>query len=76
MAYVTVDVEVELDDFDDQDLIDELEGRDWFVGPEKGWVPLVEEELTHDEITAILDKFQMSLPGTTGYEIYEKLRKR
>ena len=76
MAYVTVDVEVELDDFDDEDLIDELEGRDYFVGPEKGWVPLIEEELTYEEITAILERFQMAVPGTTGYNIYEKLRKR
>ena len=72
MAYVEVDID--LDAFDDQDLIDELEERGWYVGPSKDWEPM--EDLTHDEITAILDKFQMSLPGTTGYEIYEKLRKR
>lgn len=72
MAYV--EVEVDLDDFDDQELIDELEGRGWFVGPEKDWEP--EEQLTDDEITAILERFQMAMPGTTGYNIYEKLRKR
>ena len=74
MANISVDVYVDLNDFDDQELIDELEARGWFVGEEKGWEP--NEELTQDEITLILDKFQMSLPGTTGYEIYEKLRKR
>ena len=75
MAWVNVDVDVDLSEFDDDDLIEELEGRDWFVGPEKGWEP-TNEDLEHDEITAILDKFQMSLPGTVGYNIYEKLRKR
>lgn len=75
MAYVNIDIDVDLDDFDDQELIDELEHRGWFVGPEKEWSPPL-EELTTDEITAILDKFQMSLPGTIGYDIYEKLRKR
>ena len=75
MAYVNVDVDVDLSDFEDQDLIDELEGRDWFVGPEKGWEP-THEDLEYDEITAILERFQMSLPGSIGYNIYEKLRKR
>lgn len=72
--YITVDVDVDISEFDDDDLISELEDRGWYVGPEKDWEP--NEELTEDEITAILDKFQTSLPGTTGYEIYEKLRKR
>lgn len=72
MAYIEVDVD--LDSFDDQDLIDELEERGWYVGPQKDWEP--NEDLTEVEITAILDRFQMSLPGTIGYEIYEKLRKR
>lgn len=70
MAYV----EVDLRDFDDQELIDELEGRDWFVGEAPGWVP--NEDLNEDEITAVLEKFQMSVPGTVGYSIYEKLRKK
>lgn len=72
MAYIEVDVD--LDSFDDQDLIDELGERGWYVGPQKDWEP--NEDLTEVEITAILDRFQMSLPGTIGYEIYEKLRKR
>ena len=74
MAYVTVDIDVDLSEFDDQELIDELKDRGWFVGPEKEWEPT--EDLEHDEITAILEKFQMSLPGSIGYNIYEKLRKR
>ena len=70
MAYVNID----LSEFDDDDLIDELEGRDYKV------ILLTEvsdyEKLTKDEITAILERFQMSLPGAIGYDIYEKLRKR
>ena len=73
MAQMTV--EIYLDEFNDQDLADELSSRGWFVGETKDWSPAA-EELTYEEITTILDRFQMSLPGTTGYEIYEKLRKR
>ena len=74
MPYVNMDIEFDLDTVDDQELIDELEDRGWFVGEERGWEP--NEELSQEEITFILNKFQMSLPGTIGYEIYEKLRKR
>ena len=72
MAQMTV--EIYLDEFSDQDLAEELQERGWFVGPDKYWSP--SEELTYEEITTILDRFQMSMPGTIGYEIYEKLRKR
>ena len=71
MAYVSVEVDVDLDDFEDDVLIDELEGRGWFVSEDEP-----NEQLTEDEITAILERFQMAVPGTTGYNIYEKLRKR
>lgn len=74
-SYVTatVDVDVELGDFDDQDLIDEIEGRGWRVIEDNDYVP---EDLTSDEINAIIGVFRDSAPGTLGYEIYEKLRKR
>jgi hypothetical protein len=75
MGYVTVDVDVDMDEFDDQDLADELSNRGWFVGETKDWSPST-EDLTSDEITAILERFQMAIPGTIGYDIYEKLRKR
>jgi hypothetical protein len=71
MAYVTIDIN--LDEFDDDELIDELEGRDYKV---LDATEVSDYELTKDEITAILERFQMSLPGTVGYNIYEKLRKR
>jgi hypothetical protein len=69
MAYVTIDID--LGEFDDDDLIDELEGRDYKIIDSTE-----EDQLTVDEITAILERFQMSLPGSVGYNIYEKLRKR
>ena len=75
MAYVTVDVDVDMDEFDDQELADELSSRGWFVGETKDWSP-PNEELTYEEINVILELFQMALPGTIRYEIYEKLRKR
>jgi hypothetical protein len=70
MAYVDVDLNV----FDDQELIDELEDRGWYVGEEKGWEP--DEPLTDDEINHILEMFSWRMPGTLGHSIYEKLRKR
>jgi hypothetical protein len=74
---VTVDIDIEdyLDEVDDQDLADELSSRGWFVGETKDWSP-PNEELTYEEINVILELFQMALPGTIRYEIYEKLRKR
>jgi hypothetical protein len=69
----TMMVDVNLCDFDDDDLIDELEERGYRVVEDDEYVP---GELTSEEITVILDRFQMSLPGTIGYDIYEKLRKR
>jgi hypothetical protein len=74
MANINVDIEVDLEEFDDQELIDELEDRGWFVGEEKGWEP--NEELTDDEIEYIVSLLIHAMPGTFAYEIYEKLRKR
>jgi hypothetical protein len=72
---VTVDVDIEeyLDEVDDQDLADELLSRGWFVA-DKEYQP--QEDLTDDEISDILERYSWSIPGTIGYEIYEKLRKR
>jgi len=74
MPYMTVDVHVDLNEFDDQDLIDELENRGWFVGEEKGWEP--DEQLTQNEILLIADHFSNAEIGSEKYFIYEKLRKR
>lgn len=72
MAYIEVDVSLE--DFDDQDLIDELEERGWYVGEEKDWEP--DEPLTREEKDVIVDLLAGAKPGTIENEIYEKLRKR
>ena len=74
MAYITVDVDVELDEFEDQELIDELEGRGWFVSEEKGWEP--DQQLTREEKDVILELLARAKPGSIEYNIYEKLRKR
>jgi hypothetical protein len=72
MTYINIDIDVNLDMFDDDDLIDEIESRGWHVSKDA----TKQNDLTDDEITAILERFQMAVPGTTGYNIYEKLRKR
>lgn len=68
-TYATIDVDVYLDEFETNDLIDEIEDRGYCV---------IEalEDLTSDEIAAIVDVFQDYKPGTIGNSIYEKLRKR
>lgn len=71
MAYITVDVDVELDEFEDQELIDELEGRGWFVSEDEP-----DEQLTREEKDVILDLLARAKPGSIEYNIYEKLRKR
>lgn len=69
---VSVTVEVNLDQFDDQDLVDELEGRGYYVGTEKGWEPT--ETLTTDEIDFIADLCVRGKPGSLEYFIYKKLK--
>lgn len=65
MAFVTVDVNMR--DFDDEDLIDELADRGYHVEF---------DEFTEEEVADILDKYSSSKPGSLGYDIYEKLRKK
>jgi hypothetical protein len=74
MAWINMDVEVELSAVDDQELIDELENRGWFVGEEKGWEP--DESLSEDEINYIVATLTYAVPGSYAHRIYEKLRKR
>jgi hypothetical protein len=68
-----MDVQFDLGSIDDQELIDELEGRGWFVGEEKGWEP---HELMKDEINYIVATLTYAVPGSYAHGIYEKLRKR
>jgi hypothetical protein len=73
MPYIDVTVEVDLKEFDDQELIDEIERRGWIVSEEKGKEFL---DLTSDELDYIVDLVINCKPSTTGYEIYQKLKKR
>lgn len=73
MPYVNVDVHIDLDMFDDQELIDELEDRGWIVSEEKGKEFL---DLSNEELDYIVDLVINCKPGTIGREIYDKLKKR
>jgi len=72
MPYIDVTVDVELDSFDDQELIDELEGRGWIVSEEKGKALL---DFDDEELDFIYEMTKDSKPGSPGYEIYLKVRK-
>lgn len=72
MPYITVDVDVDLDEFEDQDLIDELEGRGWYVGQSPNWTPKF-EDLTNDEEEIILRFLMNAEVGTPEYFLYQKL---
>ena len=69
----TMVVEVYLGDFDDDCLIDELEERGYRVVEDDEYVP---GDLIQEEVQYILDTFANHTPGSIGYDIYEKLRKR
>lgn len=69
MAYVSVEVEVELDEFEDCELIDELESRGWYVSED-------DLDLTREEKDVIINMMGIGKVGSIEYNIYEKLRKR
>lgn len=68
MAYVNV--EINLEEFDDDQLIEELEDRGYTVDDP------TDSGLTSYEIDIIVDVFAGSKPGSPEYVIYEKLRKK
>jgi len=68
--YITIDVDVYMNEFDDQDLVEELESRGYTVLEEDDR----DEPLTKQEALLIMDKFSGAKPGTEEYEIYEKMR--
>ena len=71
--YVTIDVDVYLDEFDDDTLIEELEDRGYMVVEGESDE---DQRLTEEEIDVILKLLTVHDVGTTEYSIYEKLRKR
>lgn len=66
--------EADLDEFDDQELIDELESRGWWVSPEKNWeIPF---ELTTEQkkwICKLILKHNLDVTDMMGREIYNEL---
>jgi hypothetical protein len=71
MAYATI--EISLREFDDDDLIDEIEDRGYRVVEDDEYAP---GDLISEEVQYILDTFANHTPGSMGHTIYEKLRKR
>jgi hypothetical protein len=74
MPRVTVDADVELDDFDTEDLIEELESRD-FVVLENDDPILKSPVLEKDEILALISLIDSQAPlvGSELYFIRDKL---
>lgn len=77
-VYTTVDVEVYLDEFQDGELIEELEDRGYTVSesPEENEENAFESTLDSLERDIVANAFQDCKPGTIGNSIYEKMRKR
>jgi hypothetical protein len=71
MATMTVDVN--LGDFEDDVLIDEIEHRGYRVVEDDEFAP---GDLIPEEVEFIVGTFSTYMPGTIGHSIYEKLRKR
>ena len=71
MPYKEVWVEDNLDDYEDQELIDEIENRGWVVGEEKHISPQFFTDIELDYITNML----IDQTHGVGREIYEKAKK-
>lgn len=68
--------EDDLDEYEDQKLIDELENRGWWVSPEKNWEP--PEEFIKEEKDWLIEMITISNlddKNLIAREIYEKLRR-
>lgn len=77
MPYVECTVDVELSDFDLNDLIEEVEDNGFTVlENDDPRLKDPEEKLTEEEIQFICRLVSIEPPGTFGWNIYEKLRKR
>lgn len=72
--YITVDVEVYLDEFIDDDLIKELQDRGYTINGKNEEDK--EDSLDSLEREIVANAFINCKPGTIGNFIYEKMRKR
>jgi hypothetical protein len=71
MAYATI--EISLGEFNDDELIDEIEDRGYRVVEDDEYAP---GDLIPEEVDFIVGTFSTYIPGTIGHSIYEKMRKR
>lgn len=67
-----VDFEIDLDEWDDDELIEEIKGRGYEVVKEDP----IEKELTPEELEALRAAVRDSEPASLLYSVYEKIRKR
>lgn len=67
-----VDFEIDLDEWDDDELIEEIKGRGYEVVKEDP----IEKVLSPEELEALRGAIQDSEPGSLLYSVYEKIRKR
>lgn len=70
MPYIEVDVD--LNEFDDQELIDELEYRGWIVGEEKGHAPLILSKEDLDFIRNVIVNLHLD-ETIDGRRLYDKI---
>jgi len=76
MPYKEVWIDDNLDEYDDQELIDELENRDWWVSPEKFWEPLELDAEQRQWICDMIVKCDLDATDLVAKEIYNELRKK
>ena len=73
MKTIYTEVEIDLDEWTDSELQEEMVARGYIVSEED---VEFEKELTPEEHDTLIDMVINSKPGTIEYNIYEKLRKR
>lgn len=71
MAYF-IEVDIDLCDFDDQSLIDELESRGWIVGEEKGLDPQLFDKEDLDFMRNVIVNLHLD-ETIDGRRLYDKL---
>jgi hypothetical protein len=72
MAHIDVTVEVDPSDFDDYELIDEIESRGYTVKEESS---TFFETLEREEKIFLLNLISSHPPGSIGYNLYNKILK-
>lgn len=77
MPEIMVSVNIDIDEFDEDDIIEYLGECGYVVMSEYDFEEEVRERtLTEEEMNVVVELVRDATPGTTEYNIYEKLRKR